>query len=269
MFNYYIFNDSYNNAGVSDIEANLQTLNDLAIDEKKKDDCFLKHESIWTVNTAEGSFAEVVFSRLEDKQLSNIVIPKLFNSIQSIQEPITSLEQFDALYKIYNAFYGIQFKDLPVARCITDKETYNHFRETHMWDLTPKTLWERKETLFSKIVLCPSVEGDLNEIGGTYLEQIVNQLKELDRYVLSHWKIGNFSYTDANAKTSLSISPESKKTMDQEKYYNQRIFQMPDGRKECFELHIKTGNLRFHFFPENHHIYVGYIGKHLDTAKFN
>jgi hypothetical protein len=44
---------------------------------------------------------------------------------------------------------------------------------------------------------------------------------------------------------------------------------MPDGRRECFELHIKTGNLRFHFLPENGRIYIGYIGKHLDTDKFN
>jgi hypothetical protein len=56
--------------------------------------------------------------------------------------------------------------------------------------------------------------------------------------------------------------------MSQAKYRNQRMFTMPDGRKECFELHIKVGNLRFHLFPENGKIYVGYIGKHLDTDRF-
>ena len=57
--------------------------------------------------------------------------------------------------------------------------------------------------------------------------------------------------------------------MEQEKYKCQRMFKLPDGRIECFEWHIKTGNLRLHFFPENCIIYVGYIGKHLDTDTFN
>ena len=58
--------------------------------------------------------------------------------------------------------------------------------------------------------------------------------------------------------------------MQQEKYYNKRVFSMPDGRRVCFELHIKTsGNLRIHLYPEANKIYIGYIGKHLDTDKYN
>jgi hypothetical protein len=271
MFNYYLFNDSYDNVQLHELEMNLQTLNDLAIEEKKEDDLFLKHDSIWDVNTAEGNFAEVVFSRLEDKQLSMIVLPKLFNSIQSTQTPITTLAQFDDLYKIYNAFYGINFDshNFPADKCIINKDRYVFFRESNLWDLTPDSLWERKDLLFKKIILCPSVQTNLADIGGTYLEQIVSKLQELDRYAVDYWQNGNFSYNDANDKTFLNISPESKKTMEQEKYYNQRVFSMPDGRRLCFELHIKTGNLRFHFLAENGILYVGYIGKHLDTAKYN
>jgi hypothetical protein len=69
-------------------------------------------------------------------------------------------------------------------------------------------------------------------------------------------------------KAALNISPESDKTMSQKKLRNQRIFSMPDGRRECFELHIKSGDLRFHFFPEDGKIYVGYIGEHLETDRF-
>jgi len=41
-------------------------------------------------------------------------------------------------------------------------------------------------------------------------------------------------------------------------------------KKQLFEKHIKTGDLRFHFYPdeESNTIYVGYIGSHLSTVKF-
>ena len=74
MFNYYLLNKSYEKANAKVIEANLQDLNDLVVEERKDDDSFLKHESIWYAPTADGSFSEVVFTKLEDKQLSNVVI---------------------------------------------------------------------------------------------------------------------------------------------------------------------------------------------------
>ena len=45
-------------------------------------------------------------------------------------------------------------------------------------------------------------------------------------------------------------------------------FHYSNRRKEYSELHLKTGNLRFHFLPENGRIYFRYFGKHLDTYKF-
>ncbi len=269
MFNYYLFNKSYEKANSKAIEANLQDLNDLVVNERRDDDSFLKHDSIWYLPTADGEFGVVVFTKLEDKQLSNVVLPRMFNAIDSLENTIETFEQFDASFKLYNAFYGINFIDIDLTKCITDKTTYNKFREDNLWELTPESFWDRRKTLFSKIILCNSIEDDVKKIGGTYLSQILNKLKELDEYVIQYWKAGNFNYHDANEKAPLNISLESKKTMDQQRYYNQRVFSMPDGRKECFELHIKTGNLRFHFYPEGNIIYVGYIGMHLDTDRFN
>lgn len=269
MFNYYLNPKSYEKAAAKRIETNLQDLNDLVVEERKTDDSFLKHESIWDAPTADGSFGEVVFTKLENKQLSHVVLPKMFSAIDSLEKEISNFEEFDALFRIYNAFYGIDFSDTDLTRCVTGKAAYSEFRKKHLWELTPKSLWERREALFSNITLCASVESDVKKIGGTYLEQILVKLKELDKYTVQYWRGGAFNYIDANAKAPLNISPESKKTMDQERYYNQRVFSMPDGRRECFELHIKTGNLRFHFFPDNGKIYIGYIGKHLDTDRFN
>ncbi|MBX2976615.1 MAG: hypothetical protein KF721_10805 [Ignavibacteriaceae bacterium] len=268
MFNFYLSKIGYETATSTEIEANFILLNELVVLEPSPEDFFLKNENIWDLNTKEGHLGDVIFSKF-DSEFASRVVPKMIESIKSIEEEFTALEEFDSsTYKIYNSFYGAKFENSD-DRHISDKEKYERFKKENLWDLTSESFWERREQLFSNIILCPSIENDLKKIGSTYLKQIKDKLVALDNYVTSHWSNGNFNYNDANEKSSLNISPESKKTMDQQKYYNQRVFKLPDGRNECFELHIKTGNLRFHFFPENKKIYVGYIGKHLDTDKYN
>ncbi len=269
MFNYYLSNTSYLAVATRSIEENLRDLNDLVVDERNDDDSFLYHSSIWYIETAEGSFADVVFSKLEDEHLRNSVLPRMFQSIESVEKEILSFDQFDKAYCIYNAFYGVHFVDINLERCVTNKETYAAFRQKFLWEVTPNSFWARRESLFLRVILCNNIEDNIKTVGGKYLQQILNKLHELDKYINNHWTTGNFNYKDANLKTSLNISPESKITMEQDKYRNQRIFSMPDGRRECFELHIKTGEFRFHFFPENGNVYIGYIGKHLDTDRFN
>ncbi|MDR0567006.1 MAG: hypothetical protein LBG47_08250 [Prevotellaceae bacterium] len=271
MFNYYLYHRSYENSAAQEIERNLQDLNEIVFCERRENEHFFKHdETIWGVKTADGIFGEVVFSKIADKQFSNSVIPKLFNAIDAIEKEILSFDDFDNLYKTYNAFYGINFANLNLdtQRCLRSKEAYKTFRAKFLWELTPASLWERREQLFSKIILCPSVEEQIKTIGASYIAQIASTLRKLDEYAVQYWEKGSFSYDDANKKAALNISPESETTMSQNKYRNQRVFSMPDGRKECFELHIKVRDIRFHIFPEGGKIYIGYIGKHLNTAKF-
>jgi hypothetical protein len=269
MFNFYLFNKSYEKASIVQIEENLRVLNDLAIAERAKEDYFWKSESLWYCNTADGSFYDVVFSKIPDKQLRDLVLPRLFQAITSVQEEFLSLEEFDQCYRIYNAFYGVVFDSPTSERYIINKETYSAFRKKCLWNITPKTLWERKEKLFSKLIFCPDVENNLDDIGSQYFSQIVSRLTALDRYAEKEWIDGKFDYRKANRLSPLNISPESESTMQQKKYYNERVFKMPDGTTRCFELHIKTGDLRFHFYPENGKIFIGYIGMHLSTVKYD
>ncbi|HRP90974.1 MAG TPA: hypothetical protein PKX92_13165 [Edaphocola sp.] len=266
MFNYYLFNPSYVDAATNDLESNLQTLQTI-FEGRKANENFLKHDSIWDVVVEEGTFAEVAFSNFEDKQFSIQVLPNLLQQINSIDEPIPSIENFNERYRLYNAFYGLNFQGVPTDSCINDLASYNTFIENNNWELTPLTFWERQEELFSRIVLCANVEAQILAIGGTYLEQIIDKIRELDNYVVNHWNEGNFNYRSANSNAALNISPESNSTMQQQELVNMRVFSLPDGRRECFELHIKTGNLRFHFYPENFNIYIGYIGNHLPTSR--
>nr|WP_294988948.1 hypothetical protein [uncultured Sediminibacterium sp.] len=266
MFNYYLFNPSYVNASTNDLEVNLQNLQ-VIFTGRQANESFYKHDSIWNVLVANGTFAEVAFSAFTDKQFSIQVLPQLLQQIESIENPIVSIQDFNNRYRIYNAFYGINFTGPHQEFQIVDLFSYTTFRDNNNWNLTPETFWERRTELFSKIILCPSVEAQVLAIGGQYLDQIVDRIRELDKYVDAFWANGNFNYNDANNRTSLNISPESESTMQREDLVNLRVFSLPDGRRECFELHIKTGNLRFHFLPENNHIYIGYIGKHLKTSK--
>ena len=269
MFNFYLSKIGYEAASSIEIEDNFILLNEIIVQKPAPEDSFLKNENLWNWGTKDGVLGDVVFSKFCDPQFANMVVPKMIESIKSIDDVFSSLDEFDSsTYKIYNSFYGAKF-DIFNERHISNKEGYDKFKNDNLWNLTADTFWERREQLFSKIILCPSVEDDLKKIGSSYLNQIKDKLIALDNYVVKYWQKDSFQHADANEKCSLNISPESKKTMEQQKYYNQRIFKLPDGRNECFELHIKAGNLRFHFFPENCKIYIGYIGKHLDTDKFN
>lgn len=129
-----------------------------------------------------------------------------------------------------------------------------------------RELWEKREELFQNIILCEEVENQIGKIGiSKTLFQILTRLKELDEYA-GNWTAGDFSVSDVNQKTNLRISPESNSTIN--KFGSLRKFTVPKQGKKIFDLHIKTGDLRFHFYPDNvsKKIYIGYIGKHLRIA---
>ncbi len=58
------------------------------------------------------------------------------------------------------------------------------------------------------------------------------------------------------------VSGESTSVRNNQKKKKQRMFYLPDGRKEFFESHAKLANgFRLHFFPEPQKgvIYIGYM----------
>jgi hypothetical protein len=129
-------------------------------------------------------------------------------------------------------------------------------------------LWERRDEFFPHLVLCGEVEKQLTYLGvqSKFFDQIIERLKRLNEYA-ENWQKG--SYSDQVAKQyGLNVSGESEGTL--KKYGRERKFRLPNKKKVLFEKHIKTGDLRFHFYPdeESHTIYVGYIGSHLSTVKY-
>lgn len=130
-----------------------------------------------------------------------------------------------------------------------------------------RDLWNRRTEFFPNLILCGCVEQQLTTAFGIrsrYFNQVIDRLKQLDAFA-KEWTSGSFN--DKKLKEyGLNVSGETDYTMN--KYGRERRFRLPGGGKAYFKKHIKTGELRFHFLPdeENHRVYVGYIGPHLRTV---
>ena len=127
-------------------------------------------------------------------------------------------------------------------------------------------IWNQRETSFPNLIFCGKTHRQLTKgLSSRYVFQIYDRLKSLDEY-FSTWKTGNFDESDFKSKHNITCSPESDCTL--RLYGDQRRFSIPGKGTELFTLHIKTGDLRFYFFPDilTRKAYIGYIGVHLDTC---
>lgn len=127
-------------------------------------------------------------------------------------------------------------------------------------------VWEKQNEFFPNLTLCGDVKRQLKNVGiSGSLTQIIDRLRTLDTFV-ANWESGAFDLAGLQRQTNLDVSVESDSTMNL--YSASRRFKLPDGRRELFEMHIKTGNFRFHFYADDTEkkVYVGYIGSHLPTA---
>ena len=262
MFNFYLATIGYENASFAELEENFKTLN-VIHSAQRDEEVFLKSDAFWYIKTPNGDFNETI-ATFTDGQLINTVY-RLLESISS-EKDFRTLDEIDTYYsQKHNAFWGAHF-EVTDERHINSQEKYHSFKKQKIQNITKGIeIWERQSLLFERVILCPEVETQLKSVG--YTEQILNKLLELDSYCQNYWQKGPFSYKDANEYASLKISPESASTMSDPKKKQMRLFKLPNGKTECFELHIKTGDLRFHFFPDNNSlkIYIGYIGTHLPT----
>jgi hypothetical protein len=127
-------------------------------------------------------------------------------------------------------------------------------------------IWENREELFPNLIFCEKTRKQLTKgISSKYVHQIYDRLLTLNEY-LNSWQTGDFNLTDFVANNNVDCSHESDCTL--RLYGDQRRFSIPNRGSEIFSLHIKTGDLRFHFYPESSSkkAYIGYIGSHLDTC---
>lgn len=260
MSNFFLLNGAIE---LDDYEDFTYGMSELLVIERDANDIFLKHVSLYSLN---------VINRLFNQfggQTELAIYKFIEQSFQDSSELISSEVVFDGLYPDqFNGFLGIDFTDCNISsgKCFENADSYKAFKFSSLWEVSFVNLWSKRDHLFPNLVLCGDVEDQIHTAGrSSKFNQIIVKLSEFDKAV-KNWVNGEFNYRDINREYALRISPESDQTMA--KFGNQRIFSLPNGGTAVFELHIKTGDLRFHFFPDNHNrkVYVGYIGSHLNTV---
>lgn len=270
MFNYYLWEQSYQLIGIEALQNNLIRLNSILVLNDEHDH-FHRSEVLWNVMIEKKlDFSTCVFSALPDKQFMRNVLPKMF--MQQIYQckPITDKGNLDKEFPDnLNAFWGEVF--LPKETfCLSTIEDYKTFRHKSVLEnITAQNFWQWKDNLFEKIKFCDGVKEQIEKMGSSrFFQQMVNRLVDLDNYN-KNWIQGVCTPNQINEATSLKVTNESETIRNDKTLKSYRMFQLPNGKTEYFEMHIKTGELRIHFFPleAEHTIYIGYIGSHLPLKK--
>lgn len=265
MFSYYIFERSYRAIGVEALQANLRRLQKVLFSDNKHDGFFKSDRLEYEMIDETHDFSTCIYSELPDKQLMRNVLPGMLHRIR-VCKPIADKKELDNMFSTLNAFWGEVFKPKE-NYCLSTQEDYLEFRrESLSANITSSNFWEWKEVLFRKIKFCDSIEQQVASLGRSrYFRQVIDRLVELDDFNKS-WTKGICTANQINQATNLRVSNESDSVRNDKNLKRLRTFQLPEkGGSEYFEMHIKTGELRMHFFPleSNHTIYVGYIGSHL------
>ena len=222
---------------------------------------FLKSDAFWYIKTPNGDFNETI-ATFTDGQLINTVY-RLLESISS-EKDFRTLDEIDTYYpQKKNAFWGACFEE-ENERHINTEEKYHLFKKQKVQEITKGIkIWERQSLLFKRIELCPDIETQLKSVGS--VKQILKTLLLLDDYCVTSWNNGRFNENEAmKFNSALEISVESPSTNNNSKKKQKRLFKLPNGKTEYFDLHIKPNkNLRIYIFSDNLKIYIGYIGAHL------
>lgn len=265
MFNFYLATIGYENASIAELEESFITLNKIAVTDAKPEDTFLKSKTFFEINTSEGSLFEILFDQNSkfNKELKRVIL-KMLGKINEFESSFETLDEIDTHYpQKSNAFWGACFEE-ENERHIDTEEKYHSFKEQRIKDIKQGIkIWERQSLLFKRIELCPGVEAQLKSVGS--IKQILRTLLLLDDYCVTSWNNGRFNYNEAmKFNSALDISTESTSTNNNSKKKQERLFKLPNGKTEYFDLHIKPKeNLRIYIFPDNLKIYIGYIGAHL------
>ena len=123
-------------------------------------------------------------------------------------------------------------------------------------NITQDNFWNRRDELFpNKIKFCKEVEKQIKILDKTIFQQAISILRDIE--------------TDKKLITDYKYSGEDETVKTNPKMIAQRKFTI-NGEKIFFENHIKSlsNANRIYFLEQDDNVYIGYIGKHLLTKKF-
>ena len=125
--------------------------------------------------------------------------------------------------------------------------------------------WDNKDILFPNIIFCESVYDQIKHMSKPYIDSIINRLIIMNTY----FSESHSSYDPD--ELGMKARSESDTVKTNPKLMKQRLFKTPSGEEKYFFDHISfMHDYRIHFIPnvEENKCCIGYIGKHLETAKY-
>lgn len=143
------------------------------------------------------------------------------------------------------------------AHIVKHQDFFDALEECIQLDINPSNFWEKKDDLFkNKVIFCDEVEKQIKNIDTTIFSQAISILRDIEN--------------GSKCLTDFTISGESSSVEQDSKLKKLREFEI-DGEKEYFQNHIKSlsNGYRIYYFEKKDKIYIGYIGKHLKTKKFD
>ncbi|MCG3718275.1 hypothetical protein L5F50_03690 [Aliarcobacter butzleri] len=137
---------------------------------------------------------------------------------------------------------------------LAHKNFFNEYEKELQKNITVDNFWEQRKELFSKIIFCDEVKEQINLIDKNILIRDIKFLRDIE--------------TSKKSIHDFNIHNEGETVRTNVKLRSLREFYI-DNEKKYFEKHIiRSSGHRIHFLEENEKIYIGYIGKHLETKKF-
>ena len=233
-------------------------IDDLILIERGRLDFFYKNSELEKV--------EAYYDLYQSFSQENQARCKFLEQLTPHEKKPKSLKELQVVFpNAVFGFLGINFPQLGINEkfCVNTNKVFSEFKSHWQTLITHNNFSELKLECFPNIIFCDNSEDQLKNYGtGRYFNQCLGQFIELESY-LKEWTQGNFRYQDLKNKTNITLSPESATTM--RKYKNERIFSLPNGKKDVFELHIKLGDIRIHVLEDNYQkkMMIGYIGPHL------
>lgn len=266
MFNLYLYSRSFAGATINVIESSFVELNEIVAKSDVSSEKFWKDDnSLFAVNiSGENSLGQVMWTDMSP-QFRATILPRLLHRIGETGREYNSIVDFERDYPIFGGFYGITF---PVShpRHICDKNAYDQFRyDCFDHELQPEQFRRLANVFLPNLIFSENAFKKILTIAdGKLFADIIYALRQLDLSNVEGWKRGYYDHKSLPVK----ISGESESTMRDPRLSRLRYFAFPDGKERRCELHIKINReaYRIHISPENHKIYVGYIGPHLLTS---
>lgn len=170
------------------------------------------------------------------------------------------------IHKIDEEEYVIEGCDINHASCPSHIDSHiGWVRERRKIRVNNSSeLRDNIQRFFPNLTFCKEVGSQIDRLPKESLEPIIDVLFRLNDYCIQ-WESGPF---DPNI-IGYRSTPESDATINDPKYRSEREFTSPEGQKVIFSWHAKPGPWRIYYDPKPGAILVGYIGRHLRTAKYN